>query len=335
MRKKELKTLPEHSEKPSKKRAIRNRELPIDTICRNCGSQLNSRYCHNCGQDMFAGRGRRLGIIIYNTFDTIFAVDNKIAVTLKYLLFYPGKLTNEYLSGHIVKYVLPAKLFWFISIIFFFFFSLQIDINKLENGVNEGNVVAKDSIPADSGVSLQKPILDMSVDMSQGDNKDTDAVGKDGVEKTEKSQVRNGIEGFSTKQFIETLIKYLPYAMLLATPLFAFLLYIGFRKRLRYYADHMIFSLHFHSFVFILFGVLMAIGKIVTLNATLLMYLYLLVPLIYFMLAAKNIYKPKIGALTRKSLFIAISYFFVLVIVLILLASLVIGMLYGTDIFTA
>ena len=283
---------------------------------------------------MFAGRERRLRGIIYNTFDTVFAVDNKILVTLKSLLFYPGKLTNEYLSGHIVKYVPPAKLFWFISIIFFFFFSLQIDPRKLETGADEDNAVAKDSIPADLGVTSQEALLDISLNLSKDENQIAD-MGKEGSEGSETNQWSEGaVKDFNTREFVEALIKYLPYAMLLATPLFAFLLYIGFRKRLRYYADHMIFSLHFHSFVFILFGVLMVIGLAADYEWIPWVGLYTLTPLIYFIAAARNIYKLKFGALIRKTLFIAISYCFTLAVVLILLACIVLWILYGVNVFT-
>jgi hypothetical protein len=94
--------------------------LPVQSVCRNCGTQLSGRYCHCCGQDLFAGGEKTVGEILYHTFDTVFAWDNKIFRTLVSLMFYPGKLTKEFFSGKIVQYVYPAKLFWFIP----FFFSL-------------------------------------------------------------------------------------------------------------------------------------------------------------------------------------------------------------------
>jgi len=78
-----------------------------------------ARYCHNCGQDFYAGNEKTVGEIFYNTVDTVFAWDNKILKTLKLLLFFPGKLTKEFFSGRVVQYVYPAKLFWFITILFF------------------------------------------------------------------------------------------------------------------------------------------------------------------------------------------------------------------------
>jgi len=315
MRKKKLRTSPEHSDAPSEKRVRRNRELPVGTVCRNCGSQLYSRYCHNCGQDLFIGRERKLRGIIYSTFDTIFAIDNKILKTLKYLLFYPGRLTNEYLSGHIVRYVLPAKLFWFISIIFFFFFSLQIDTSKLGSAADDGNAVVKDSIPA-LQVSQER---NLNIPEEDGTMQSNEGI----------------LNDFDPKEFVDALIRYLPYAMLLATPLFAFLLYIAFRKRQRYYADNMIFALHFHSFVFILFGVLIAIDMIVNCEWIPWSWLYTLVPLLYFIAASRSVYKLKFRILIRKNLFIAISYFFVLVLILLLLSYFLIWILYGVNIFTA
>ncbi|MCD7902058.1 MAG: DUF3667 domain-containing protein [Bacteroides sp.] len=98
-------------------------------VCRNCQTRLVSRYCHNCGQDLFSGTEKTINEIIYNTFDTVFAFDNKILITLKYLFFFPGKLTKNFFEGKVICYVYPAKLFWFATL---FFFAMLTFNSKIE-----------------------------------------------------------------------------------------------------------------------------------------------------------------------------------------------------------
>ena len=92
----------------------RKKKLPVLLVCRNCGVHVYGRYCHVCGQDLFAGRKRSVWDIIFGFFDSILSWDHKLWATLKLLLFFPGKLTKEYTSGHVVRFVHPSKLFWFV-----------------------------------------------------------------------------------------------------------------------------------------------------------------------------------------------------------------------------
>ena len=268
----------------------RNKLLPVTTYCRNCNTKLYSRYCHNCGQDLFAGRERTLRAIIYNAFDSMFAFDNKILKTFKSLVFSPGKLTTEYLSGHIVKYMPPAKLFWAISIIFFFFFSISL----------QTQVKTQENTPTP-----------MSVDVS--------------VENSNRNETGNEI---NEKVFIETSIRYLPYAILLLTPLFALLLRIAYRKNVKYYADHMVFSLHFHSFLFIALGMITIAYN--SINSSWIPWgcLYSLIPLIYFVIASKRVYNPKIWSLIKRTIFVVVLYLFVMIVFMILFIITILSIFY-------
>lgn len=101
--------------------------LPVRAVCRNCGTSTVGRYCHACGQDLFAGTNHRLYEIVNDTLGTLFALDGKVFRTLWYLVAFPGRLTKEFYAGRIVRYVYPSKLFWFITIIFFALLWSQAD----------------------------------------------------------------------------------------------------------------------------------------------------------------------------------------------------------------
>jgi len=95
-----------------------NRPIPENATCRNCGTQMTGRYCHECGQDIFAGTGIPILKLIGQMLDNAFALDGKTPKTLAYLLIRPGFLSSEFMNGRINRYVNPVKLFWMSTLIF-------------------------------------------------------------------------------------------------------------------------------------------------------------------------------------------------------------------------
>ena len=86
--------------------------------CRNCQTQLPGAFCPNCGQrnvDLERPIWGLVGDLLKETFE----VDGRLAVTLKTLFGYPGKLTSEFLAGRRRTYTSPLRLYLAISISFF------------------------------------------------------------------------------------------------------------------------------------------------------------------------------------------------------------------------
>ncbi|MGM5630438.1 DUF3667 domain-containing protein [Apibacter raozihei] len=72
---------------------------------------------------MRSGKHRNPSILFYlfkHFAEDLVHYDSKFWQTIKYLLFYPGKLTNDYLSGKRKSQVAPVKLYIFISFLTFF-----------------------------------------------------------------------------------------------------------------------------------------------------------------------------------------------------------------------
>lgn len=104
---------------------------PVLSKCRNCGTETKGPYCHLCGQSLFAGK-EGFSESFFNNVLSLYAIDSKIFRTIKLLLFYPGKLTKEYCQGHIIRYEHPFKLFWFVALLFFIYFSYKFDPNTIK-----------------------------------------------------------------------------------------------------------------------------------------------------------------------------------------------------------
>lgn len=95
--------------------------------CLNCGAEVQGRYCQVCGQENIEPRESFWHLVTHFVYD-ITHFDGKFFSTLKYLLFKPGFLSQEYLRGRRVSYLHPIRMYVFTSAFFFLiFFSTHKD----------------------------------------------------------------------------------------------------------------------------------------------------------------------------------------------------------------
>src|SRR5579872_3783918 len=86
--------------------------------CLNCGTILQGKFCHNCGQENLEMK-ESFGHMMNHAISDYFHFDQQFFSTIKPLLFKPGFLTNEYLAGRRASYLHPIKMYIFISIVYF------------------------------------------------------------------------------------------------------------------------------------------------------------------------------------------------------------------------
>ncbi len=126
---------------------------------------------------------------------------------------------------------------------------------------------------------------------------------------------------------------YSPYVSFTMIPFFALLLSLFFRKREYFYADHLAFALHFHSFIFILFGIHMAIASYFSISkfsaAT-----FLIIPTIYLVISLYVFYRPKKFTLLPKIIGLSALYLitaFIIMILFLVLFAANAGFIDGSD----
>src|SRR5690554_4767064 len=90
---------------------------PLRT-CENCRAALQGGYCHLCGQSE-QSPVRHLGHATEEVFESFWHLDGRIFRTLR-VLWIPGRVACEYLSGHRVRYVAPMRLFVILTALTFF-----------------------------------------------------------------------------------------------------------------------------------------------------------------------------------------------------------------------
>ena len=91
---------------------------PHNEYCLNCGTKLQDIFCHHCGQKDLPKR-QTLGELLTNFISSFWSYEGKFFLTAKYLLTRPGFLAKEYSEGKRESYYHPARMYVFISFVFF------------------------------------------------------------------------------------------------------------------------------------------------------------------------------------------------------------------------
>jgi len=103
--------------------------------CLNCGRPLDftDKFCPNCSQ-----RNSTKQLSINDFFEefmsSIFTYDSRLRYTLKDLLFKPGTITKNYVSGQRLKYANPFRFFLSVSIIYFLIQGLSTSLGITDEG---------------------------------------------------------------------------------------------------------------------------------------------------------------------------------------------------------
>lgn len=97
--------------------------------CLNCGTRLKDTFCHHCGQKDIPQR-QTLGELWINFISSFWSYEGKFFLTTKFLITKPGFLAIEYNKGKRESYYHPARMYVFISFIFFLVFFSFTDTDK-------------------------------------------------------------------------------------------------------------------------------------------------------------------------------------------------------------
>lgn len=88
------------------------------TACENCGTMLQGRYCHACGQSAHNPL-RHVSHALEEVFESFWHLDGRVFRTLRDLLV-PGRVAANYLRGQRARYIPPLRLFIVLSVLTFF-----------------------------------------------------------------------------------------------------------------------------------------------------------------------------------------------------------------------
>jgi hypothetical protein len=247
--------------------------------CRNCGAPVDGAYCAACGQET-ALRLPTLREFLREAAGRYVALDGRFWRTMFALLARPGFLTREYLAGRRRRYIRPARLYLFATLIFFAVTRLlvgPIDIFEVHADTPEE---AKYLSP-DKGFNVQ--------------------MGEDALQKR-WNRFNNLSRSDKAEQLGEGMLRYAPYALFVLLPAFALLLklvYLGRRRRYprrpRLYGEHLVFAAYDHAFVFVAATIMLLL-----LGRTMALTIGVWVVGLYLLLSMRSVYGgPWVGLLLR------------------------------------
>ncbi len=87
------------------------------TQCLNCSAQLHGRYCADCGQDA-DDHHRSILHLAWEAVEGFTHLDGRMAKTLPALLFHPGRLARDHIEGRRTRHVPPFRLFLISLLVF-------------------------------------------------------------------------------------------------------------------------------------------------------------------------------------------------------------------------
>ncbi len=197
--------------------------------CSNCEAALDGPYCSQCGQKA-ADLHRPFRQLLSEVIDDAFSLDTRLMRTLRPLLFRPGLVTRDYLMGRRVSYVPPLKTYLISALVFFGLFTAfptraEIDVFTTEEERPSGGSRMQFELPAHAAIN-------------------------DAKYQELLARAKANPEGFAS-----AVGSAVPRAFFLFLPIFAGLLEL-FYRRAGYYVDHLVFSLYYHAFVFVVFSAL-------------------------------------------------------------------------------
>lgn len=230
---------------------------PAIPNCLNCGTPVTGHFCANCGQDIKEIR-QPFFYLLKDAVRTVFELDSRAYLTLFYLFTRPGFLTREYVSGRRASYTPPLRLFLVISISFFLivsaFGSLQ-SFRAVISAQDAAAVVESAPVPAtednageDGFENIVAMVENFSIPfLSESRNEN--------LRRYMRNQAESKIDGLRDDPagFLYGSLDYITVFILLMMPILALIQKILYLRSRRFYVEHLILTLHNHSFLLFAF----------------------------------------------------------------------------------
>jgi uncharacterized membrane protein len=228
-----------------------------ETNCLNCGAEVTGKFCPECGQENVDSNENFFHLVGHYTAD-FFHFDSKIPRSVILLLTKPGFLTKEYWQGRRIRYIHPLRLFLFISVLFVasaaFYHQHFRKSGKAVVIVGVGQTTAEEQLETEHVKKIVQELQGLA------------SIGKD--------------------RFFNDL-KYISFLML---PIYAFVFQILYRRKKRFYMNHLVYTLHLQSFGYALVAVAMLIPFLFRHSRSIVEWVTVMVLLVYMAQSLRYLY---------------------------------------------
>lgn len=272
--------------------------------CKNCDYRFEGKYCPSCGQSVNEVQ-KPIRHFLSDMFDSLFIFDLRVLRSLPTLLLKPGRISSEFIAGKRKRYVPPFRFFLFASIIFFFLIGLQTrNLFNTEISDEQSKALA-DSVVQEMKIRGQinesgDTILAIS-NLREGlgiyeafKNSYRDELRDSTISSNERAKIERRLLSMENPNYITSQIyKYISWSFFILMPFYALILRLFFRKKRKYYVEHLIFSVNLHTFYFILLSIVIILSMIFENILKGMAVWILLLAFVYAMLGIRNFYKKR------------------------------------------
>lgn len=321
--------------------------------CLNCETPLSEAYdfCPMCGQQN-DDKNVSFKDLTRDLFENFFSFDSRLAHTFFPFFFRPGLLTKEYNLGRRFTYANPIRLYIIVSVFYFFV------LNAIVGDATREFEVAMDTPEADSVqmvVMSEIDTADLKVEngaprfvvgndssnlwpMSNDqwhvfyELKDNEALGENQFFDSLGLADRHAFTQYTVRQIIRVyrkdkehltskIVQNLSLMMFVMIPVFALLLKLLYIRRKILYINHLIHTIHIHTFAFLIYGLAMAAMYWLVDNDDLQGWLSvgaMVMVSTYAYLSFKNVYSQRWGKTLIKFWLTGFIYSYVIIIALLI-----------------
>ncbi len=242
--------------------------------CLNCGTKLQDIFCQHCGQKDIAKR-QTLGELLTNFISSFWSYEGKFFKTIKFLIIKPGFLAVEYNAGKRESYYHPARMYVFISFVFFLLLAVlpSDDLKKSMVKADFSDEEVKEEMMSDSINSMVDSIKSVS---KKSDNSDFTIIGDHKTRNAYDSaqaalplakrhgwlmkrltlrsiEINEKYKGKS-KEFVndfrDAFFDNFSKVLFWLLPFFALLLKLLYVRRDYFYSEHLVFSIYYYNFFY-------------------------------------------------------------------------------------
>lgn len=205
--------------------------------CENCGTKLAGPYCYACGQHAIDYR-RSFHHLVHDTLENLFHFDGKFLVSVAWLLAKPGRITVEFNARRRQSQVPPLRFYIFVTVLFF------LGVHLL----NHGHLLPYDEREIDR-TSITAPAGPGTVERGRGAHTTVTLDQNSPLGRALAAKIRTG--DLTLSSLLAALEARVPTLLFLGMPVFALLLKLFYAGSHRFYIEHLVFSLHLHTWAFL------------------------------------------------------------------------------------
>lgn len=292
------------------------KKLRKSELCLNCSKEISDyNYCPECGQ-LNTNKHVKIKYFVEDFLGDYITFDSKFFRSFVPLVTKPGFLTNEYNDGRRVNYILPLRLYIFVVFVFFLMFSARVSFSDMNiisssSGAPEIRDVIEDYTPdkkldekrleeLKEKYKVIRRIDKKTVNFAQGFGNGAIAqfFEKKIIKLAEKSQLEGGGD------FVSEMFNQIPKTLFLLLPFFALILKLVYIRRKILYVKHLVFALHIHTIVFLIFllAVIFQVWYVVLFCC--------IVVVAYVFMAFRKVYKQSVLKTLVKMFMVYSFYFF-------------------------